>query len=55
MGYHPRNSIVKDEKGDLVTDCNSILARWKNNFSKFFNVRGVIEVRQTTEIHTAEL
>jgi len=25
-GYQPRTNIVKDEKGDLVTDCNSILA-----------------------------
>ena len=24
-GYQPRNNIVKDEKGDLVTDCHSIL------------------------------
>ena len=24
-GYQPRTNIVKDEKGDLVTDCHSIL------------------------------
>jgi len=44
---------VKDEKGDLVTDSNSILARWSNHFSQLFNVHGVSDVRQT-EIHTAE-
>jgi hypothetical protein len=26
-GYQPRMNIVKNEKGDLVTECNSILAR----------------------------
>jgi hypothetical protein len=29
-GYQPRTNIVKDEKGDLVTDSHSILARWRN-------------------------
>ena len=51
--YQPRSNIVKDEKGDLVTDCHSILARWRNNFSQLFNVQGFSDVRQT-EIHTAE-
>jgi hypothetical protein len=23
-GYQPRNNIVQGEKGDLVTDCNSV-------------------------------
>jgi len=32
----------------LVTDCHSILARWRNHFFQLFN-----DVRQT-EIHTAE-
>jgi len=45
--------IVKKEKGDLVTDCQSILARWRNHFCQLFNVHGVNDVRQT-EIHTAE-
>jgi hypothetical protein len=45
--------IVKKEKGDFVTDCQSILARWRNHFSQLFNVHGVNEVRKT-EIHTAE-
>jgi len=37
----------------LVTDYHSILARWRNHFSQFFNVHGISDVRQT-EIHTAE-
>jgi hypothetical protein len=48
-----RVTILKDEKGDLVTDPHSILAKWRNHFSHLFNVHGVSEVRQT-EIHTAE-
>ena len=44
---------MKDEKGDLVTDCQSIVARCRNNFSQLFNVHGVNDVRQT-EINTAE-
>jgi len=52
-GYQPRNNIAKNEKGDLVTDCHSILSRWRNHFSQLLDVRGVNHVRQT-EIHTAE-
>jgi hypothetical protein len=33
-GYQPRTSIVKDEKGDLVADSHSIMARWRNYFSQ---------------------
>jgi len=51
--YQPRTNIVKDEKGDLVADSHSILARWRNHFSQLLNVHGVNDVRQT-EIHTAE-
>jgi hypothetical protein len=51
--YQPRTNIVRDEKGDLVTDCHSILARWGNISTYLFNVHGVNDVRQT-EIHTAE-
>jgi len=29
--YQPRTNIVKDEKGDLVTDVHSILARWRKH------------------------
>jgi len=52
-GYQPRANIVKDEKGDLVTDFHSILARWRNHFSQLLNICGVNDVGQT-EIHTAE-
>jgi len=47
------NNIVKDDKGDLVTDSHNILASWRNHFSQLFNVYGVSDVRQT-EVHTAE-
>jgi len=49
----PRTNIVKDEKGDLFTDCRSILARWRNHFPQLLNVHGVNYVRPT-ELHTAE-
>jgi hypothetical protein len=45
--YQPRNNIVKDEKGDLVTDSHSILARWRNHFSQLLNMHVVNDVRQT--------
>jgi hypothetical protein len=51
-GYHPRTNILKDEKGDMVTDYHGILTRWRNHFSQLLNVRGV-DVRHT-EIQTAE-
>jgi hypothetical protein len=37
-GYHPRNNIVKDETGDLVTDFHSISARWWNHFSELLYI-----------------
>jgi len=52
-GYQPRTNTLKDEKGDLVTNFHSILARWRNLFSQLLNVPGVSDVRQT-EIHRAE-
>ena len=50
--FQPRCNIVKDEKGDLVADLHSIVARWKKYFSQLFNVHGVKDVGQA-EIHTA--
>ena len=44
---------MKDEKGDVVADSHSILARWRNYFSQLLNVHGVNDVRQI-EIHTAQ-
>jgi hypothetical protein len=52
-GYQPRTNIVKDEKGKLVADSHSILARWRNYFSQLFSVHGDNDVRQT-EIQTGE-
>jgi len=44
---------VNDDKGGLVADSHSILARCRNYFSQILNVHGVNDVGQT-EIHTAE-
>jgi len=52
-GYQPRTDIVKDEKGDLVADCQSILPRWRNHFSQLLNVHGFNDDIQT-ETLTAE-
>jgi len=52
-GYQPRCNIVKNEKGDLVADSHSIVARWREYFSQLFNMHGVKDVGQA-EIHTAE-
>jgi len=52
-GYQPKCYIVSDEKGDLVADSHSIVARWRNYFSQLFNMHGVKDFRQA-EIHKAE-
>ena len=52
-GYKSRCNTMNDEKGDLVADCHSIVARWRKHFSQLLNAHGVNEVRQI-EIHTAE-
>ena len=52
-GYQSKTTIVKDEKGDLVADSHSIMARWRNYFSKLLNVHEIKDVRQA-EIHTVE-
>jgi len=52
-GYQPRTNIVKDEKGNVVADVHSILARWMNHFSQLLNMHGINDIRQT-EIHTTE-
>jgi len=48
-----KGNIVKDEKGDLVADSHSIMARWRNYFFKLLNINGVNDIRQT-ELPTAE-
>ena len=52
-GCQPRTDIVKDETGDLVADCHSILARRRNHFSQLLNGHGYDDDIQT-ETHTAE-
>ena len=52
-GYQPKNNLVEDEKGDVVADSHSILARWRNHFSQLLNILGVNNVRHT-EIPTAQ-
>ena len=42
-----------DEKGDLVADSRSIVARWRKYFSLLFNVHGFKDVEQV-EIPTAD-
>ena len=44
---------MKYDKGDLVADSHSILARWRNCLCQLLNVHGVNDFRQT-DIHTAE-
>jgi hypothetical protein len=51
--YQHRTLILKDEKGDLIADSHSIMARRRNYFSQILNVHGADEVRQAI-IHTTE-
>jgi len=50
-GYQPRTKIVNYEKAYLITDCHTILTRWRNHFSRLFSVRvyAIIDVRQIAE------
>ena len=52
-GYHPRTTIVKDEKGDLVADPHSIMARWRKYFSQQLNLHEVNDIKQA-EIHIVD-
>jgi hypothetical protein len=49
-GDQPRTNIVKDEKGDLVTDSHSILAGWRNHFSQLLNVIIIIIIVSSTAL-----
>ena len=51
--YQPRTNTVQNEKGDLVTNPHSTVARWRNHFSQLMNIHGVNDIRQTA-ICTAE-
>jgi len=53
-GYQPRCNIVKGEKGDLVADSHTNVARWRNYFSQLFIVHGIKDVGWAG-VHTAEL
>jgi hypothetical protein len=48
-----KTHVVKDEKGDLDADCQSVMTRWRNCFCQLLNVHWSKGVRQE-EIHTAE-
>jgi hypothetical protein len=39
-GYQPKSNLVKDERGDLLTDPQKILTRWKNDFCQLLNEQG---------------
>ena len=52
-GYQTITNKVQDEKGDLVTNSHSILARWRNHFSQLWNVHQDNDIRKT-EIRTVE-
>jgi hypothetical protein len=52
-GYQPITSLVKVERGDLISDPHKILNRWKNYFCQLLNVQGAVDVRKT-KMHTAE-
>jgi hypothetical protein len=52
-GCQPRNSLLMDERCDLLADPHKIVNRWKNYFCQLLNVQGASGVRQT-EIQTAE-
>ena len=54
-GYQPRTHIVQNDKGDLVTDSQIIVARRRSYFSQLLNVHTVNVVRHTadSEVGTA--
>jgi hypothetical protein len=52
-GYQPRNNLLEDENGDLLTDFHNILNQWKNYFSQLLNMHNVSDVWQG-EVLTAE-
>jgi hypothetical protein len=52
-GYQLRNSLVKNENGDLLADSHNILNWWWNYFSQHLNVHNDSNVRQI-EVQTAE-
>ncbi|KAJ4429975.1 hypothetical protein ANN_22179 [Periplaneta americana] len=55
MSYKDRVNVIKDENGDLLADCHSILNRWKNYFEQLLNIhRPSRNDRDEIQIQTAE-
>jgi hypothetical protein len=52
-GYQPRINIIKDENGNLLTDLQNVLNRWKNSFNQVLNMQRVHDVRRM-DIRTAD-
>jgi predicted site-specific integrase-resolvase len=44
-GYQPRNNLLKDENGKLLTDSHYILNRWKSYFSQLLNMPNINDIR----------
>jgi hypothetical protein len=38
IGYQPIINIIKDEKGNLLADPQTVLNRWKNFFNQVLSV-----------------
>ena len=45
--HQPRNNILKDEKGDFVTDSHNILVSWRKHFAQILNIHEINDVRHT--------
>jgi hypothetical protein len=52
-GYQPRINITKDENGNLLSNLQSVLNRWKHFCNQVLNVHGALNVRQK-DIQMAE-
>jgi hypothetical protein len=52
-GYQSRINNIKDENGNLLTNPQSVLNRWKKFFNQVLNVYGFHNVRQKA-VQTAE-
>jgi hypothetical protein len=52
--YQTKINILKDNNGNLLSDPQRVLYRWKVFFNHVLNVHGVHDIRQMV-IHTAEL
>jgi hypothetical protein len=48
-------NTVQHEKGDIATDCHSILAGWRNHSSQLLNVHGVNEVSRNKNVFAEPL